>query len=167
MQAPAWISEFVRWRWMPSVALVSGSLAFVAVAVLVVPEDLGSVTGGSRQSSRSRLVENEGSSNGSGFELPSFKSLLPGRSDDDSSTPTRQAASPVRDENNVVQSIFHSAPTIELPVEPPDPNPPPPPSDPPPPPPPTATIYTLPTPPPAPPTPALAPPSEPQGITGQ
>jgi hypothetical protein len=52
----------------------------------------------------------------------------------------------VGDESNVVQSIFHSAPTIELPVEPPDPNPEPPPPEPPPPPP-TATIFTLENPP--------------------
>jgi len=153
MQAPAWISGFVRWRWMPSVTLVSGSLAFVAIAVLVVPEDLGSVAGGSLQSSRSRsrLVQNASSTKESSFELPSFKSLLPGQSDEEPSTPTRQAASPVADENNVVQSIFHSAPTIELPVAPPDPNPEPPPPEPPPPPPPTATIFTLPTPPDTPP----------------
>jgi hypothetical protein len=143
MQAPAWISGFVRWRWMPSVALVSGSLAFVAIAVLVVPEDLGSAAGGSLQSSRSRsrLAEDAGSRKESSF--------LPGPSDEDSSTPKRQAASPVGDENNVVQSIFHSAPTIELPVPPPDPNPEPPPPEPPPPPP-IATTFTLENPPPAP-----------------
>jgi hypothetical protein len=136
---------------MPSVALVSGSLAFVAIAVLVVPDDFGSAAGGSLQSSRSRsrLVENTGSSKESSFELPSFKALMPGQSDEEPSTPTRQAASPVGDETNVVQSIFHSAPTIELPVAPPDPNPEPPPPEPPPPPP-TATIFTLPEPPPTP-----------------
>jgi hypothetical protein len=149
MQASAWINGLVRWRWMPSVALVSGSLAFVGIAVLVVPEDFGSIAGGSLQGSRSRsrLVENAGSTKESRFALPSFKALLPG-SDEESSTPTRPAASPVGGENNVVQSIFHSAPTIELPVAPPDPNPEPPPPEPPPPPP-TATIFTLPEPPPA------------------
>lgn len=153
MQAPAWVSGFVQWRWMPSVALVSGSLAFVAIAVLVVPEDFGSVAGGSLRSSRSRsrLAENAGSTKEPSFSLPSFKALLPGQSDEESSTPTRRGASPAGDENNVVQSIFHSAPTIELPVAPPDPNPePPPPEPPPPPPPPTATIFTLPEPPPTP-----------------
>jgi hypothetical protein len=151
MQAPAWAVRLVGWRWMPSVALVSGSLAFVGIAVLVVPDDFGNVAGGSLQSSRSRsrLAENAGSTKDSSFELPSFKSLLPGQNDEESSPPTRQAASPVADENNVVQSIFHSAPTIELPVAPPDPNPEPPPPEPPPPPP-TATIFTLPEPPPVP-----------------
>jgi hypothetical protein len=69
---------------------------------------------------------------------------------------------------NIVQSIFHSAPKIELPIAPVDPEPQPPPP-PPPPPPPTATIFTLENPPPAPPNPAAPPepPSEPQGITGQ
>ena len=146
MQAPAWISGFVRWRWMPSVALVSGSLAFVVIAVLVVPEDFGSAAGGSLQSSRSRsrLAENAGSTKES-----SFKALASGQSDEESSTPKRQPASPVADENNVVQSIFHSAPTIELPVAPPDPNPEPPPPEPRSPPP-TATIFTLEHPPPTP-----------------
>jgi hypothetical protein len=156
MQAPAWISGFVRWRWMPSVALVSGSLAFVGIAVLVVPDDFGSVAGGSLQSSRSRsrLAENAGSTKESSFA--SFKALLPGQSDEESPTPTRHAASPAGDENNVVQSIFHSAPTIELPVAPPDPNPEPPPPEPPPPPP-TATIFTLPAPPEAPSPPPVLP----------
>ena len=167
MQAPAWIGGFVRWRWMPSVALVSGSLAFVAIAVLVVPEDLGSVAGGSLQSSRSRsrLVENAGSTKESSFELPSFKSLLPGQSDEEPSLPTRQAASPVVDEKNVVQSIFHSAPTIEIPVAPPDPNPEPPPPEPPPPPP-TATIFTLPAPPEAPSPPPVLPAEPPAVVPG-
>jgi hypothetical protein len=167
MQAPVWISGFVRWRWMPSVALVSGSLAFVALAVLVVPDDLGSVAGGSLQSSRSRsrLVENADSTKESSFSLPSFKSLLPGESDDESSPPTRQAASPVRDENNVVQSIFHAAPTIEIPVAPPDPNPEPPPQDAPGPPP-TATIFTLPAPPEAPSPPPVLPAEPPAVVPG-
>jgi hypothetical protein len=154
MQAPAWISGFVRWRWMPSVALVSGSLVFVALAVLVVPEEIGSVAEGSLRSSSSRSrLENADSKKESGFELPSFQSILPGEKDEEPPTPTRQVAG---GQSNVVQSIFHSAPAIALPVEPPDPNPPPPPPEPPPPPP-TATIYTLENPPPPPPNPGAPP----------
>src|SRR5262245_33666902 len=121
MQPPAWISGFVHWRWMPSVALVSGSLAFVAVAVLVVPDDFGSVTGSLPRGNRSpsRLAENSDTTKESSFEFSSFKKMLPGLGDEEPSTPTRQAAAPVVDEKNVVQSIFHSAPPIEIPVAPP------------------------------------------------
>jgi hypothetical protein len=158
---------------MPSVALVSGSLVFVALAVAIVPDDFGAVASGTERvtrASRSRL----GTGTVSTGDEPSSMS-------DDQSGSVRRAArraataaeSPSEPApGNVVQSIFHAAPKIELPVEPVDPTP----QEPPPPapaaPPPTATIFTLPSPPPPAPTPpspppAAEPPSEPQGITGQ
>jgi hypothetical protein len=154
---------------MPSVALASGSLAFVALAVLLVPDDFGSAAGGSLQSSRSRsrLAENAGSTKESSLGLPSLKGLLPGQRDEESRASKRRAGAPVEDESNVVQSIFHSTPTIELPVAPPDPNPEPPPPELPPPPP-TATIFTLesPPPPPPPPPPPEEPPAAPNAPPG-
>jgi hypothetical protein len=46
MQVPPPIKEFLRWRWSPCVALTAGSLAFVALAVLLIP---GQVDGEPRQ----------------------------------------------------------------------------------------------------------------------
>ena len=176
MRAPGFMISFVQWRWTPSVALVVGSLAFVGIAVLVVPDDFGSVTSGadrmSRTATRGRMATNvEPASDPSPIdeEVPSG----PGE---------HRAAALPRKSSNIVQSIFHPIPKTELPVEAVDPNPPPPPPEAPPPPP-TNTIYTLPTPPPpspnplavpaeppaAPPAPAVAAPAEqpvgPQGIT--
>lgn len=66
MQAPDWAVRMIRWRWTPSVALVSGSLVFVAFAVAIVPDDLGAVASGAESSSRrarSRLVTNDAATN--------------------------------------------------------------------------------------------------------
>jgi outer membrane biosynthesis protein TonB len=177
MRAPAFIVSFVQWRWTPSVALVVGSLAFVGIAVLVVPDDFGAVTSGadrmSRTGSRNRMgttVEPAADTSSIDEEAPS----APGE---------RHTAALPRKSSNIVHSIFHPVQKTELPVEPVDPNPPPPPPEVPPPPP-TNTIYTLPTPPPpspnplavpaeppaAPPPAVVAPaeaPVEPQGITGK
>jgi hypothetical protein len=46
MQVPPPIKAFLRWRWSPCVALTAGSLAFVALAVLLIP---GQVDGEPRQ----------------------------------------------------------------------------------------------------------------------
>jgi hypothetical protein len=171
MQAPVWATRIVGWRWTPAFALVAGSLVFVGVVVAVVPEDLGAVGSGAERLSRatrSRVGTNAEATLGANADS-TFEATPSG--DDDSVRAARVGrghavipASP----GNVVQSIFHAAPKVELPVEPVDPTPQPPPP-PPPPPPPTATIYTLENPPPPPPNPLAvpAPPSEPQGITGQ
>jgi hypothetical protein len=169
MRAPTVIVRFLQWRWTPSVLLVVGSLVFVGIVVLIVPDDFDSVTSGadrvSRAAARGRAAKNVES-----VTDPS----LPSAGEDDSPTPLserRTAALPKRG-HNIVQSIFHPIQKPELPVEPVDPNPQPPPP-PPPPAPPTATIYTLENSPPAPPNPLAVPgaptaegPIEPQGITG-
>ncbi|HEX6273179.1 MAG TPA: hypothetical protein VFZ53_09070 [Polyangiaceae bacterium] len=171
MQAPVWVARFVGWRWTPSVVLVSGSLAFVALAVAIVPEDFGVAVSGRERLTRtpsSRLGTNAASAN----DEPTSNTGDESRSLARMTRRAIPAAEPPGDSapSNVVQSIFHSAPKVELPIEPVDPSPQPPPP-PPPPPPPTATTFTLQTPPPAP-TPAPTavvpePPSEPQGITGR
>jgi hypothetical protein len=165
MRAPVFFVSLVQWRWTPSVVLVVGSLAFVGIVVLVVPDDFDSVTSGadqvSRAATRGRMAKNN---------EPVTEASLPSEIEDEvpeSAAEQVRAALPKRG-NNIVQSIFHPVQKVELPVEPVDPNPPPPPPEAPLPPP-TNTIYTLPTPPPAPPPtppPAAEPPSEPQGITG-
>src|SRR5262245_41304703 len=175
MRAPSFVASVVQWRWTPSVVLVAGSLAFVGLVVLVVPDDFDSVTSGadkvSRAAARGRMTNSAESVTDTSFASAEDEPTPP-------SADHRTAALPKR-ANNIVQSIFHPIQKTELPVEPVDPNPPPPPPEAPLPPP-TNTIYTLPTPtppPPVPPNPLAVPaappadpapqaPSEPQGITG-
>ena len=165
MRAPALIISLVQWRWTPSVVLVAGSLAFVGIVVLIVPDDLGSVASGADRLSRAARQGVPKKLAGTSDES------LPPSTDEEppAVSPQRPAALPPTPRtgpvNNIVQSIFHPTPKVELPVEPVDPNPPPPPPAPAPPPP-TATTFTLETPPPAPAEPAPTP-AEPQGTTGQ
>ncbi len=37
MRAPSWLRDFVRWRWSSCVALIAGSLAFIAIVLLLMP----------------------------------------------------------------------------------------------------------------------------------
>jgi hypothetical protein len=41
MRAPQWVSDFFEWRWAPCVGLTAGSLAFVALALVLIPTQLG------------------------------------------------------------------------------------------------------------------------------
>jgi hypothetical protein len=163
MQAPFWVVRLVSWRWMPSVALVVGSLAFVGIAVLVVPDDLGNVASGTERLSRATRDR------ASTSVQPVSEEEGLRRSEDGPSTPLpAHRLVPQTAKGSMVESIFHPIPRTELPVEPVDPEPQPPPP-PPPPPPPTATIYTLENPPPPPSNfvPPPPDPPEPQGITGR
>ena len=113
---------------MPSVVPVVGSLAFVGFAVLVVPDDLGSVgTGADRLSRAARqgVAKKVATPSGDSPE-PSADEMDP-----QTTSPQRPAALPRAPGNNIVQSIFHPTPKTELPVEPVDPNHPPPPAAPP------------------------------------
>jgi hypothetical protein len=169
MQAPVWATRIIGWRWTPAFALVAGSLVFVGVVVAIVPDDLGAVAAGAERFSRATGAR-------LGTKAASTLETSSSPSNDESTSEAREQRRAARlgagaepgETGNVVQSIFHSAPKIDLPVEPVDPTPQPPPP-PPPPPPPTATIYTLENPPPPPPNPLAVPepPSEPKGITGQ
>ena len=161
MQAPLWATRIVGWRWTPAFALVAGSLAFVGVVVAIVPDDFGAAVAGTKglsRTPRSRLGTNAASTLETSSSSSDHDAVSNTRDQD------RRAGIGSDGPGNVVQSIFHSAPKVELPVEPVDPTPQPPPAAPPPPPP-TATVFTLDTPAPTPPAPE--PPSEPQGITGQ
>jgi len=41
MRVPQMVSEFLEWRWAPCVGLTAGSLAFVALAILLIPTRFG------------------------------------------------------------------------------------------------------------------------------
>lgn len=41
MRLPQLVSDFVQWRWAPCVGLTGGSLAFVALALLLIPTRFG------------------------------------------------------------------------------------------------------------------------------
>ena len=154
--------RFIGWRWTPSVALVCGSLAFVAVAVAIVPDDLGAVGSGAdrlKRATRSRLSTNAASTNDAVSDSNGDEESASGARERRRSAAHSEGAP--ADPGNVVQSIFHSAPKIELPIAPVDPEPQPPPP-PPPPPPPTATVYTLQNP--LSPNVVPEPPSQPQGV---
>jgi hypothetical protein len=42
MRVPEVVSEFFEWRWAPCVGLTAGSLAFVALSLLLIPTQFGS-----------------------------------------------------------------------------------------------------------------------------
>jgi hypothetical protein len=46
MRTPQVISDFLDWRWAPSVGLTAGSLAFVALALLLIPTSFGPAPAG-------------------------------------------------------------------------------------------------------------------------
>jgi hypothetical protein len=61
MPAPPFVREFFQWRWAPVVALTAGSLVFVGLAVLFIPDPVGSArptrVDGFRASSREPSAE--------------------------------------------------------------------------------------------------------------
>jgi hypothetical protein len=137
-------------RWTPCVALVFGSLLFVSLAIVVIPDRLGPIRPQPRDSRAFRphsAVANEP------FQAEPASTVRAG-----SPSPASPPASPQPNGNNnaLVGSLFGSTPPIQLPVAPPDPAPPPPPAEVPPPTP-TSSIFELPAPPPAPVAPAQTP----------
>ena len=50
MRVTPLVSEFFEWRWAPCVGLTAGSLAFVALALLLIPTQFDSATSGSNLS---------------------------------------------------------------------------------------------------------------------
>src|SRR5262245_34617433 len=100
MRAPAFLVSFVQWRWTPSVVLVLGSLAFVGFVVLIVPEDLGSVTSEtdrlSRAASRGRVTK----------DTEPATDSTPVIGEDETSVPAEhRTASLPKSRHNIVQSI--------------------------------------------------------------
>lgn len=41
MRSPQLVNDFIQWRWAPCVGLTAGSLAFVALALLLIPTRVG------------------------------------------------------------------------------------------------------------------------------
>lgn len=41
MRSPQLVNDFIQWRWAPCVGLTAGSLAFVVLALLVIPTHVG------------------------------------------------------------------------------------------------------------------------------
>ncbi|HET7543325.1 MAG TPA: hypothetical protein VFK05_25805 [Polyangiaceae bacterium] len=41
MRLPQWVSDFFEWRWAPCFGLTAGSLAFVALALILIPTRFG------------------------------------------------------------------------------------------------------------------------------
>src|SRR5262245_33087517 len=120
MQAPSWAVRLVTWRWMPSVALVVGSLAFAGVAILIVPDDLGSLASGTdrlSRATRSRVAANS---------QPTADEPSSPVSEEESAAAAhqRRLMAPRAASHDVVQSIFHPTARAELPIEPVDPEPP-------------------------------------------
>jgi hypothetical protein len=152
MQPLIFVERVVRWRWAPCVGLVGGSLVFVAVAMAIIPHELGPI-GPRAAGALGRSAENSDlGADSTADDVGASGGRLAGRAQAQSVLPTAPQSG---SNNSVVQSIFQSAPPMELPVAPPDPAPPPPPPDPPslaP----TSTIFTLPTPPVPPPPPQAA-----------
>lgn len=40
VRAPTWLTDALRWRWTPTIALILGSLLYVICAMLFVPSDI-------------------------------------------------------------------------------------------------------------------------------
>jgi len=150
MEHLTFIQRVVHWRWAPCVGLVIGSLAFVVLAVAIIPRDLGpsgrGAAGPLGRADERPVVSVESTGNDVGTSGASLR----GRALTQSMLPPVPQTAPG---GVVVRSIFQSSPPMELPVAPPDPAPPPPPPEPPPPAP-SSTIFTLPAPPELPPPPA-------------
>jgi hypothetical protein len=128
-------------RWTPCVALVFGSLLFVSLAIVVIPDRLGPIR---PQASDPRTFTPRSAVGNEPFQADPASTVRAG-----SRSPASPPASPQPNGNNnaLVGSLFGSTPPMELPVAPPDPAPPPPPAEVPPPAP-TPSIYELPAPPP-------------------
>jgi hypothetical protein len=149
------VTQLANARWTPCVALVIGSLLFVSLAIIVIPDRIGSM--GLEVRDRRTFTVPGAVANDS---LPDPASPVRAGSPSPASPPLPAGASPHPNGNSnaLVGSLFGSTPAMELPVAPPDPAPPPPPAEVPPPAP-TPSIFELPAPPP----PAAPAPSPPAG----
>jgi hypothetical protein len=120
MRAARIVRDFLEWRWAPCVALTAGSLAYVGLALLLIPNELGS---GSSSADGTAIFARP-------TQLPNtaFASSL-ARSPFESTPSTHEAAphptAPPRAPEAPVRRGF--SPPIEQPEAPPPPPPPPPP----------------------------------------
>lgn len=103
------VARFLRWRWAPSVLLVTGALAFALAAATLIPKNTRSP---STRSPSTRLVEPRS---------PSPRSPEPHPIAADRAAPDRADAR----RDPTVEGLFPSTPVLELPLPLEEPEPPP------------------------------------------
>jgi hypothetical protein len=142
MRAPPLVSDFFEWRWAPCVGLTAGSLAFVALALLLIPVQFDG-TAGDSSASRSSRSSREGALLDRTVEVPPralFGASLPrglreiGRAPDPSNpgrerqaplspneqvAPTQRGFSPIIDRPEPAQAPLPSIPPPPVPPAPP------------------------------------------------
>jgi hypothetical protein len=57
MRVPPMVSEFFEWRWAPCVGLTAGSLAFVALALLLIPTQFDGASGAASLRNETALLD--------------------------------------------------------------------------------------------------------------
>lgn len=130
MRASLWVSEFFEWRWAPCVGLTAGSLAFVVLALLVIPtrfdsaEQVANASNPSDTPDETALLERTSAASPRallGASVPrSFASI--GHASEQPGTPPRRErvdASPRAGESAVPLARGFS-PVIDRPAPPPD-----------------------------------------------
>src|SRR5450432_324949 len=125
MRAAQIVRDFFEWRWAPCVALTVGSLAYVGLAVLLIPSELD---GGARSSdvprAFDRSVAQPNTAFASSLTQNSFATTSTGR-DSVRHTAPPPPPPPASDPASVPRRGL--SPPIEQPAPPPPPPPPPPP----------------------------------------
>ncbi|MES1172858.1 MAG: hypothetical protein ABUL62_00925 [Myxococcales bacterium] len=137
MRVPPLVSEFFEWRWAPCVGLTAGSLAFVALALLLIPTQFDGAASTLSSRDESALLDRRTAMQPRallGASLPrSFPGI--GRSSEQPSPPARnervEPPPTVSEQAAPMQRGF--SPVIDRPEPPPAPPPPTPPPTPPPP----------------------------------
>jgi hypothetical protein len=76
MRVPRLIKDFMEWRWAPCMGLIAASLAFVALAMLLIPSQFDGAAGAGRSAS--------------GFDRPNLPSTTFGASIAQQSAPIAQ-----------------------------------------------------------------------------
>jgi hypothetical protein len=130
MRVSPLVSEFFEWRWAPCVGLTAGSLAFVALALLLIPTQFDGAPASSSLASVSPAFDRpESPAPQRALFGASLARSLPGigRNSDQASPPPRPArVEPVAVSEPAPQRGF--SPVIDRPEPPPPPPPPPPPA---------------------------------------
>lgn len=118
MQSESLVARFFRWRWAPSVLIVTGALAFALVfGITFALLTRGEVRRSSRAAPRASWAASS----------EAVKSLRSQSAGDESSVPSRSMALPAAEAraHPGVASFFPATPTMELPPPLEEPEPPP------------------------------------------
>ena len=123
MQMPEVISEFLRWRWAPCVGLTTGSLAFVAISLLLIPTQFSAppapVAGMQRSSYQTASIPNPRALYGASLAQSSPEFAQPARQPE-TLPPVRSLPAPAL---NTAASARGFSPIAERPAEPQQPVP--------------------------------------------